>query len=274
MSSEVVSPLRDDLIRILSFVQIANDHQCCPQVADIEYIFSHREPIATRLRDFDFGPRSRELMDVVFSSSHLSSSTDSATDYLSGAGLIEIEDGKIQITSFGRALVEDANHVEDDSDVAVTFKKDDPYAYQKLWQTLSAPNMLYLIDPYFKADYLGFIITTSIQRILVANSVHGNGRKELISLELALGGLEAQGRDMVEVRSTDAANLHDRYVIGKDGATYMIGRSINGIGRSTTIFLPLPLLASKAIKDEMEQLWNQGRPVCPKKPTEIETLDE
>lgn len=172
----------------------------------------------------------------------------------------------LKITDKGRAILrlsgaDEHEHAVNEpvvNDVALS--PDDPLVYTVLTRRLAAAGEGMLVDPYFKAENLRWIVeATSLKRILISKKASA---KERPIISVALGTLP--NGQSVEVRATDDANLHDRRIIAADGSVQMIGTSINGIGRHETAMIsPEPAIA-KAYRDSSEQLWTNAEKVEPR----------
>ncbi|MFD8440336.1 hypothetical protein ACFV2I_35430 [Streptomyces microflavus] len=172
----------------------------------------------------------------------------------------------LKITNKGRAILrlsgaDEHEHAVNESVVNdVALSPDDPLVYTVLTRRLAAAGEGMLVDPYFKAENLRWIVeATSLKRILISKKASA---KERPIISVALGTLP--NGQSVEVRATDDANLHDRRIIAADGSVQMIGTSINGIGRHETAMIsPEPAIA-KAYRDSSEQLWTNAEKVEPR----------
>lgn len=144
----------------------------------------------------------------------------------------------------------------------VALSPDDPLVYTVLTRRLAAAGEGLLVDPYFKAENLRWILeATSICRILISKRASA---KERPIIAIALATLP--NGHSVEVRATDDTNLHDRRIIAADGSVQLIGTSLNGVGRhETAMVTPEPSIA-KAYKDSSEKLWTGAEKVEPQHP--------
>lgn len=182
----------------------------------------------------------------------------------------------LRLTDRGRAVLRlsgaDAKvHAVHDpvvNDVALS--PDDPLVYTVLTRRLAVAGEGMLVDPYFKAENLQWILeATSIKRILISKKA---STKERPIIAVALGTL-TNGHE-VEVRATDDPNLHDRRVIAADGSVQMIGTSINGVGRhETSMIAPEPAIA-RAYRESSEKLWTSAEQVEPRHPKTPVNMDE
>ncbi|MFD8911718.1 hypothetical protein [Streptomyces sp. NPDC059575] len=189
-------------------------------------------------------------------------------DYLLAVHWATAGTGGFKLTAKGRAVLrlsgaDEHLHVASDpvvNDVALS--PDDPLVYIVLTRRLAAAGAGLLVDPYFKAENLRWILeATSIRRILISKRASA---KERPIIAIALGTLP-NGRD-VEVRATDDKNLHDRRIVAEDGSVQLIGTSINGVGRhETAMITPEPSIA-KAYRDSSETLWVGAEIVEPQYP--------
>lgn len=118
-------------------------------------------------------------------------------------------------------------------------------AYKTL---LRAKSPLWICDPYAEPDALSPLAEIlSRGRLLTAQ---GRIRSDGITEQWARDrGLE------VRVRS----KLHDRFIVGPaDG--FLIGTSLNGLGKKHTFLVELDAVLRKTVCDVFEELWNASEP--------------
>jgi hypothetical protein len=242
---------------VLEVILIANNAGYLPSVKEIEVIATEHEPME---------PRYISSMYSMFQGHAVPG--EPVTKYLSKTGWITIDaDNRISLTKFGRAIAGGtmASAANQDSDYSVSFIPDDPLVYSKLHQSLSTPNRDLLVDPYFKSNFMSFILPTKIRRILIVDKVRGKDNPEIEPLSLALGGLQQQSRNL-EIRLAPKDKMHDRFITDTDGSVYLLGSSINGIGKHTSMLIQCPEIIRQSALNEIKDLWKTAAPILPKLP--------
>lgn len=181
-----------------------------------------------------------------------------------------------KLTPVGRAVVKAvAAHAEVTVEAAVVLSPDDPLNLGLLTREIAAAKDGLLVDPYFSDDLFDWLYSsTSLSRVLLCRKP-----ENLTVLGLFLGGLEQAGERTLEVRHLPLRALHDRYVVGSDGAVSMIGASLNGLHRNFTALVRLPDPAAEAVRSRMEQEWARATKVVPQRfknppPASIDDLSE
>lgn len=188
---------------------------------------------------------------------------ETPVDHLVRIGwLTEIPRGEsfsgLRVSDLGRALLADAEEGDaaDEDDQVVVLGADDPLAYPTLIGQLSESGSGLLVDPYLQVDQLHHVVgRTEVDRILVSGKSHWKGDRTKMAIYL-----ESVKERSVEVRSS--INLHDRYLVPDAGPLLMLGASLNGVGRNTTVLTVLPDAAAEAIKRECQRLWEDSEPVA------------
>ncbi|AWZ07414.1 MULTISPECIES: hypothetical protein [unclassified Streptomyces] len=183
-------------------------------------------------------------------------------EYLRKVGWIRQTDGAgVELTVLGRAIRQ-AGQAQENATSAVedvVLSPTDPLVYTVLTRRLAAAGAGLLVDPYFKAEQLAWVLEcTSIRRILISKKASA---KERPMIAVALGTLP-RGED-VEVRATAGSDLHDRRIVAEGGGVQLIGSSLNGVGRhQTSVITPEPEIA-KAYRESSERLWAGAEKVEP-----------
>lgn len=170
----------------------------------------------------------------------------------------------LRLTELGRALLRD--HEQDSvaqPDVSVVvLESNDPLAYPLLVGQLAEAGEGLLVDPYLKLDSLHRIVTsTRLTRLLVTGK---RNDAEIAAMRTYLDSLSLARH--VEVRSS--TELHDRYLLAEDGAVLTLGTSLNGVGRTTTVLMPMPSEARETMRQTYERIWESGTLVGPQ-PNEV-----
>lgn len=172
---------------------------------------------------------------------------------------------EVELTVVGRALLKALNAPVLDETATDVFEivldPENPFAYAQALEALSAAEHGLLVEPYFRLDQLIDIEKfENIERVLV-----GPGLKKR-DLELLATGLAALPPDRpLEVRVAKA--LHDRYLIPRDeGRVTMLGMSLGGIGKKVSTITTLGEVASIALRDAHEAIWNDSATLAAKFP--------
>lgn len=175
----------------------------------------------------------------------------------------------LRLTDLGRALLRDRETDATDEDVSVVvLEAHDPLAYPLLVGQLANAGAGLLVDPYLKLDGLHrIIVSTQLSRLLVSVK---SGKSELSAMQTHLDSASLGRR--VEVRKS--TKLHDRYLIADDNSVFTLGTSLNGVGRTTTVFTPMPEKAAAVLREEYEQLWDNAELVGPQPISDNELHDE
>ena len=176
-------------------------------------------------------------------------------------------DASVELTTLGRALLislrlQVPGQVQDnEGSSAVVLSPENPFVYLDLTRAVARAADGLLIDPYFKADMVEWLLSaTTISRLLVAKQA-----AEVRRLELVLDALKDSpeiGR--LEIRTSSSEALHDRCLVHRDGTIELLGTSITGVGRHLSTITPLPVAATKAYQVHLNDLWTSAESLEPK----------
>jgi hypothetical protein len=188
-------------------------------------------------------------------------------EYLIGVGWIAVSDGQARLTNIGRAVLAASSQREaqleaEDPEVAdIALDPQDPLVYVQLTRRLQKAGHGLLVDAYFKAESLVWLIeSTNLRRVLIS-SRHQKAEKDRQTIAVALATVQ-NGSD-VEVRHTEDPALHDRCVVGANGDVQLLGSSVNGVGKHlTAVITPSPDIAS-VYRKKYEALWQSAEVVEP-----------
>lgn len=175
----------------------------------------------------------------------------------------------LRVTKLGGALLRHAaaGTTTHRNTEVVVFDKNDPLAYPQLIGFFADQGPGLLIDPYLKLKDIETLIThTHLTRLLVSGKKSGRGGNDSILVQVQIYSDTVGFSRRVEIRSS--TELHDRAVLTDEGEVYTIGTSLNGIGRTATTMVTMPSSVRDRLKQEYEQLWENGTPI------EIETNTE
>lgn len=167
----------------------------------------------------------------------------------------------VHLTAIGRALLKSLDTpkiLESPADVfELVLDPGNPFAYAQALQALSAVETAMLVDPYFRLEQLMDIAEfDNIERVLI-----GPGVTKAHRALLAHGVASISAARKLEVRA--AAVLHDRYLIPSgDGSVIMLGTSLGGVGKKVSTMTTLGGVASNALRDVHEKIWQESDPVA------------
>ena len=103
----------------------------------------------------------------------------------------------------------------------------DSDAFERFARIVAELGPATLCDPYFKASSISWVLrSTQINRVLLTKS---GARRERVPIAARLAGGDADGK--LEVRVTDADDAHDRALVAASGDVWLLGTSLNGVGR-------------------------------------------
>lgn len=174
--------------------------------------------------------------------------------------------GHVHLDESGAAVLaglneEAAAKPSDPMVVDVVLEPNDPMVYFQLTRLLASAGAGLLVDAYFKADAVSWLVeTTTIRRVLVSSG-HRAAEADLRLMAGALG-MVPNAADL-EVRATDSTELHDRCLIREDGSVQLLGASINGVGRNITSIVTPDAEVGRVYRDRYETLWQSATPVTP-----------
>jgi hypothetical protein len=143
--------------------------------------------------------------------------------------------------------------------VVMVLDTDDQFAYAKLIGHLNQAGEGLLVDPYFRLPQLMTILTgTSITRILISKQ-HKSSKTDRAELAIALASPALPRK--IEIRASSDDALHDRLIVGEDGKVWVLGTSLNSVGRVHTALIPLPFNDSASFRERAQRLWDAAEPL-------------
>ncbi|MET9617516.1 hypothetical protein [Kitasatospora indigofera] len=260
-----MSHIPDHVLRTLWYINTLDGRGFSLSASDVE-----NYACATPPRDADrstFG-----TMAALFEGSTVRRA-EKVLNYLLQVGWAHIkQDGFVRLTPLGRTVLaacsEDTEPDGAEPEVAdIALDPDDPLVYVALTRRLLKAGAGLLVDSYFKAESLVFLIeATHLRRILISGrGPKTKAEKERASMAVALGTIPNASE--VEVRFTMDPALHDRCVIGADHQVQLLGSSVNGVGRHLTAVITPSDTIAEVYRRTYEDLWNKATPITPQHPT-------
>jgi hypothetical protein len=180
--------------------------------------------------------------------------SDEAFDrFFSRLDWIEISDGAVHLTQLGKAVLEEANsaNLESESAIEVLIDPSNQFAYAQVMNKIAQVGKSLVVDPYLNAETaidLGQMET--VRRVLT-------GDRNINKLRGRFG-IIMRARPDFEIRYTEQKSLHDRYVISDAGAVTVLGSSLNSIAHRQGVITPLETVGSKFISEAYEELWRDA----------------
>ncbi|MQS17925.1 hypothetical protein F7Q99_38490 [Streptomyces kaniharaensis] len=188
-------------------------------------------------------------------------------DYLKKVGWATVKDSEVTLTSLGRQVLAacdteaDAGTDSDITDVALDPK--DSLVYVTLTRRLALAGAGLLVDPYFKAESLALIATTTLARILITASKPNAKTAEKEHAAIAVALASVPNASDIEVRASGDSSLHDRCIIGADQRVQLLGSSVNGVGKHLTAVISPPEDIAHAYRQKYEKLWDSAQRIEP-----------
>ncbi|OBG00708.1 hypothetical protein A5773_04260 [Mycobacterium sp. 852014-52450_SCH5900713] len=286
--------LSEEQYAVLGFIAACNRSGYSPKAAEVTLWRKRPIPAPAEYRTFQRGPISSlgalgqvsaltRMIDTTYSqyvrsfaklagvfydegtSRELIKAAESVIDHLVYLGWLEKvtdsgEDSRLRLTDIGNALLRDREReaaTEDDVSVVV-LGNGDPLAYPLMVGQLANAGAGYLVDPYLKLDVLHMVVmNTHLTRVLVSPKT---GKGVLPAMRTYLDSPSLARR--VELR--ESGGLHDRYVFAEDKSAFMLGTSLNGVGKTTTVLVPIPSPARETLRDTYERLWEEATLIGPR----------
>ena len=169
--------------------------------------------------------------------------------------LASLGDGLV-VTALGRALLREVDDDDADQSTVTLLASDSPLAYPQLIGHIAESGEAFVIDAYIGLQQFNdLMINTSTKRVLIGPNVKAGDIAGIATMMATNPG-------RIEVRQATARVLHDRFIIG-DLGVHTIGASLNGVGKTTTVLMPMPDMVSDQIKVEAESWWLAAQAVAP-----------
>lgn len=255
--------LSEEQHRALAFVASATRGGYEPDEADLEAWTKHHQRRSTG------GIASLSTFAMEAYESAMKGARESMTSHLLNLRwLVRDRRGGLSLTRLGAALLKDADSGVMDVQTVV-FGRDDPLAYPNLIAELTKTGADLLVDPYLDVASLHTVLEhTPVGRILVGDKLREG---QLSALRVFWQGL---GDTQVVIRL--GTDLHDRVVLGRDGAVWAIGASLNTVakGKSSTIMTPVLREGAEALRRAYEDHWKEAKPLVEPEPPAEETSAE
>ncbi len=247
------SDLADQAVfRGLRYIRLLNEEGVRPTATQVNKFAASAAPREER---WEFGWESM-VGQLVRTAMSVRQPAESTTDFLvrmewaagdAQAGLELTELGR----AFLRGVIREAKEINSDDSVpsVVTLEAGNPLSLVELTQAVQEAGEGLLVDPYFRAEQLQWLITSSsIIRVLIKEPKGGTS-----ALAVALGHFA--GAERIDLRVVGGNELHDRAVVRADDGVTLIGTSVNGVGKHLTTLVRLKPEDSSSLRDRLNQLF-------------------
>lgn len=189
--------------------------------------------------------------------------TETAVQWLVRLKLAQEQNGGLYSTRLGRALLAAANEqeamLESSPTIAIVLKQDDDFALAMVMAKIAEVGSGSLVDPFLHIE--GFVQVaqnTKITRIITGPDAGAGRLRALSAGRAALDGIV----DVVpEIRVADV--FHDRYLIPDAGPIWMLGTSLNGVGKKTSAMVQVAdEPGGRAIRATFQEEWAKARAIA------------
>ena len=239
-SEVLVQALSEKLLRVLAFMDQAERGGSAATYDAINAFAAEPEP------PFPYGHFSMSQLGMV--------APDVAGWFISvGLAFTEPFDDDVWLTSLGRAMVRGA--VDIDPSTALLLSPGDELSYAQLVVHLSSDQPTLLADPYIRLEPLWRLLAeTTVDRVLTSSKIKEDELRGMASLLL-------QADREVELRVSDEASWHDRYIV-RGTELWQLGASMNGLHRNTTALLSITDESVRgSIREYVEALWQDAEAI-------------
>ncbi len=245
-----MDPLPEAARRTLAYVSLVNRGGAHPSQGSVTEFFRDAKPIRLDVMS-GFGARMAELMTM--------RQSERPIEYLLRMEWVDLDaEQGVVLTPTGKALVRglEAADVEHDPVIEAVLDVDDPFAYAKVVAHLRTDEAAMLVDPWLRQTQLiDLYPVPTIERVLVTSRHKGS---DLVDLARGAKVFAEDGRAF-ELRQT--REIHDRYLVPRDGPVRMLGGSLGTIGRAPITLTTLSEELSQMVRERHEQMWKDAAPV-------------
>lgn len=265
--------VQEHVRRALCYLRLLNDQGVNPEREHLEKFVSSPGP-----QDAVYQPLFGTISSAMFQLTRSQKIRDAepVVDYLlrlDWAQETGASTGRLRLTDLGRALLRgletEAPALPPSTVTDIVLEPTDPLTWVNLTRVAANAGAGMLVDAYFKAEFIPWLVeSTSLQRVLISSRHHA-ARQDLARMGIALATVPNVG--VLQVRSTDDRELHDRCIIDVAGQVQLLGASVNGVGRSMTAVITPDGEVMRMYRERYERLWDSAEPVVPQRPGVLPT---
>ncbi|MET9218692.1 hypothetical protein ABZX65_07900 [Streptomyces sp. NPDC003300] len=260
-----MSRVSDHILRTLWYIELVASQGQQLSLADIDSYAQAPQPRDAQREQLFLGGTS--LFSGLYGQGKVKRRPEAVAHYLVQVGWIKKGDDGVTLTKIGRAVLraesDERSAGEDlDPEVAdIALDPEDPMVYVQLTRRLQKAGQGLLVDAYFHAYSLEWLVESTTLRRILTSSRHPSSGKDRQLLAVALATIP-NGAD-VELRHTADPSLHDRCVVSEDGSVQLLGSSVNGVGRHLTAVIAPSADIAEVYRKKYEDLWASAERVHP-----------
>lgn len=253
--------------RVLAYVDALNRHGVKPQPGVVNEFAKKPEQLLSTTSPIAGAMYTRALLRSMLMFQPSSVEAETFCQYMTRLKWT-YDKAVVELTPVGRALLKALNSPvleETTADVfEIVLSPDNEFAYAQALGALGSVKQALLVEPYFRLEQLMDVAELdNIERVLIGPNMKPRELKVL-----ATGLATVVEQRPLEVRIAKA--LHDRYLVPKDeGAVLMLGISLGGIGKKVSTLTTLGALASQALREAHEAIWNEAETLKPREPATL-----
>jgi hypothetical protein len=214
---------------------------------------------------------------ALFSQTSISAAAPPA-DYLIKTQLLKEGSSGLSLSGLGTSLLKGINSTERleliDGLEFITLEAGSTASTVELGRIVDNAGAGMLIDPYFDAQDLGWLVTsTEITRLLIgptpANKKKADqAKKKDAQISAFLAELPVDR--VLEIRRDESGTLHDRAVLHDSGKITMLGTSLPSVKKKLTTVVTLSAGIVKNYEVALEAKWREAEPISPSLPPSLE----
>lgn len=265
----VVELVQEHVRRALAYLRLLNDQGVDPAREHVETFASSPGPRDAVYESALFTPISSAMLDLT--RPRKVRDAEPVVDFLLRLEWVqepESKSGHLRLTDLGRTLLRgleaEAPALPQPTVADIVLEPTDPLAWVHLTRVVASAGPGMLVDAYFKAEFVQWLVeTTTIQRLLIS-SRHSGAVADLARMAVALATVP--NTKALQVRSTKDPELHDRCIIGADSRLQLLGASVNGVGRSMTAVITPDDKVMRVYRERYENLWSKATAIDPQQP--------
>jgi hypothetical protein len=250
-----------DTHRVLGYIDalVSQGYQPVPEEVEVYALAPVRRPAKVEsgvFRDLALNFANLANFADVWSRTVVREEAEKWVEYLGRLRWAELDAGGVRLTKAGRALLGHLNSRLEglEADEVLLVSPEDLVGYPKVIGKIARLENVMVVDPYLDSLSLFLLARDGIAKRVLTSSKMGKAR--LAELTATLAGIEPSARPQARLSN----ELHDRYVVG-DGSVQMLGASLNGVGKSLTVLLPITGRVADGIRSTLESQWDSAEAI-------------
>lgn len=177
-------------------------------------------------------------------------------EYMQRLRWAKVSQDLVSLTPLALAMLRDLNSPKMDpealSHVEVTVDPADKMSFARLLNQFNNLGPGLLVDPYLRLEqFLEVADATPVTRVLTSSRAFGTEAQRRL-YQRALSAADGK----ILVRHID--KLHDRHYIPETGNIWMLGVSLNGVGKNVSVLTQLGEESSRVLREAYEGYWQDA----------------